>query len=118
MQLFLLEEDQRESPKKNIIDFCGKPLNAWSIVQSKSSNLIDEVYVSSDDDGIIDISRRYGAEIIRRPEKLATDFSTSEEALLHAVSVIEKKTDVYLVVFLQATSPLHEKKDIELQEIQ
>jgi len=100
-------------PKKNIIDFCGKPLIAWSILQSKSCKIIDEVYVSSDDDEIIDISCEYGAKAIHRPRELATDFSTSEEALLHAVSVIEEKVDIDLVVFLQATSPLREKKDIE-----
>ena len=100
-------------PKKNIIDFCGKPLIAWSILQSKNCKLIDEVYVSSDDDEIIDISCRYGAKAIKRPRELATDFSTSEDALLHAVSVIEEKTHIDLVVFLQATSPLREKKDIE-----
>jgi len=100
-------------PKKNIIDFCGKPLIAWSILQSKSCKMIDEVYVSSDDDEIIDISCKYGAKAIHRPKELATDFSTSEEALLHAISIIEKEIDIDLVVFLQATSPLREKKDIE-----
>ncbi|MDD5454069.1 MAG: acylneuraminate cytidylyltransferase family protein [Candidatus Ratteibacteria bacterium] len=99
-------------PKKNIIDFCGKPLIAWSILQSKNSELIDEVYVSSDDDEIIDISSSYGAKVIHRPGELATDFSTSEESLLHTVSIIEKKVDIDLIVFLQATSPLREKKDI------
>jgi CMP-N,N'-diacetyllegionaminic acid synthase len=100
-------------PKKNIIDFCGKPLIAWSILQLKSCSLIGEVFVSSDDDEIIDISCRYGAKAIHRPKELATDFSTTEEALLHAVSIIEKNMDIDSVVFLQATSPLREKKDIE-----
>ncbi len=100
-------------PKKNIIDFCGKPLISWSILQSRSCKLIDEVYVSSDDDEIIDISCKYGAKAIRRPGELATDFSTSEEALLHAISVIEEKKEIDLVIFLQATSPLRGKKDIE-----
>ncbi|MCJ7471358.1 MAG: acylneuraminate cytidylyltransferase family protein [Actinobacteria bacterium] len=100
-------------PRKNIIDFCGKPLIAWSILQSKNCKMIDEVYVSSDDDEIIDISCTYGAKAINRPRELATDFSTTEEALLHAVSIIEEKADIDIVVFLQATSPLRGKKDIE-----
>jgi CMP-N,N'-diacetyllegionaminic acid synthase len=100
-------------PEKNIIDFCGKPLISWSILQSKESQSVDEVYVSSDDDGIIDISHKFGAKTIKRPKELATDFSTSEEALLHAISIIENKIDVDLVVFLQATSPLREKKDVD-----
>jgi CMP-N,N'-diacetyllegionaminic acid synthase len=100
-------------PKKNIVDFCGKPLIAWSILQSKESKLVDEVYVSSDDDEIIDISHKFGAKTINRPKELATDFSKSEEALMHAISIIENKIDIGLVVFLQATSPLREKKDID-----
>lgn len=100
-------------PKKNIVDFCGRPLIAWSILQSKESGSIDEVYVSSDDDEIIEISRKFGAKTIKRPKELATDFSTSEEALLHAVSIIESRVDINLIVFLQATSPLREDKDID-----
>lgn len=100
-------------PKKNIIDFCGKPLIAWSILQSRSSELIGEVYVSSDDDEIIDISCKYGAKVIHRPKELATDFSSSEEALLHAISIIERKINIDLIVFLQAIAPLRETKDIE-----
>jgi CMP-N,N'-diacetyllegionaminic acid synthase len=111
--IILAREGSKGIPKKNIMDFCGKPLISWSILQLKNCKLIDEVYVSSDGDEIIDISCKYGAKAIRRPKELATDFSTSEEALLHAISTIEKKKDIDMVVFLQATSPLREKKDIE-----
>jgi len=100
-------------PKKNIIDFCGKPLIAWSILQAKRCSMIDEVYVSSDSDEIINISSNYGAETIRRPKELSTDASSSEDALSHAVSIIEKKSSIYTIVFMQATSPLREEKDIE-----
>jgi CMP-N,N'-diacetyllegionaminic acid synthase len=100
-------------PKKNIVDFCGKPLIAWSILQCKSCENIKGVYVSSDDDEILDISCKYGAKAIRRPKEFATDCSTSEEALVHAISVIEREMDIDLIIFLQATSPLREKKDIE-----
>jgi CMP-N-acetylneuraminic acid synthetase len=48
-------------PKKNIMDFCGKPLIAWTIEQAKDSSLIDDVYVSTDDEEIASISRKYGA---------------------------------------------------------
>ena len=46
-------------PKKNIIDFCGKPLIAHSIIQSKKSKYIKEVYVSSDSEEILKISDCY-----------------------------------------------------------
>jgi len=100
-------------PRKNIISFCGRPLIAWSIEHALGSKYISEVYVTTDDKEIADISRQYGARIIRRPQELATDTSSSEAALLHAISEIEKQDKTELIVFLQATSPLREKDDID-----
>lgn len=98
-------------PKKNIVDFCGKPLIAWTIGQAKASKLISEVYVSTDSDEIADISKRYGATVIKRPYNISTDTSTSEEALKYTLKEIDK--EINYVVFLQATSPLRAKDDID-----
>lgn len=100
-------------PKKNIIDLCNKPLIAWSIQQALESKYIHEVYVTTDDREIADVSRKYGAKIIWRPIELATDTSSSESALLHAIGQIEKIHKVDVVIFLQATSPLRESIDID-----
>jgi len=100
-------------PKKNIIDFCGKPLISWTIGQASNSKYIKDVYVTTDDKEISDLSQRYGAKIIRRPAELATDTSSSEEALLHAIFEIEKHQNIDAVVFLQLTSPLREDDDID-----
>ncbi len=102
-------------PKKNIVDLAGRPLIAWSIEQAKSSQLVDIVFVSTDDDEIAEISQTYGAEIVKRPPQFATDTSSSEEALLHAIDFIEyeKNITIDIVVFLQATSPVREKDDID-----
>jgi len=101
-------------PGKNIIDFCGKPLIAWTIEQALESSHIDEVYVTSDDKEILDIAAEYGAKIIKRPSELATDISTSEDALLHAITEIENDKEIELVTFFQATSPLREIDDINM----
>ena len=98
---------------KNIIDFCGKPLIAWSIEQAKAAKCIDEVFVSTDGEKIANVAERYGAKVIWRPEELATDTATSEDAIIHAVLEVEKKMSVKTVVFLQATSPIREKNDID-----
>ena len=98
-------------PGKNVRNFCGKPLLAWSIIQCLESQMVDDVYVSSDCDQILSIAESYGAIPIKRPDEFATDTSTSEEALFHALDNIEKKVDI--VVFLQATSPLREVQDID-----
>ena len=100
-------------PNKNIINFYGKPLITWTIEQAVNSKYISDVYVSTDDKKISYISSKYGANVIERPGELATDFSPSEDALLHALSIIEKQRKISLVVFLQVTSPLRVAKDID-----
>ena len=107
--------NSKEIIDKNIINFCGKPLIAWSIEQALASNHISNVYVSSDSDKILNLSIKYGAREIKRPDVLAQDESTSEEALVHAINTIEQSYDdkIDLVVFLQGTSPLRNLKDID-----
>lgn len=98
---------------KNIIDFCNKPLIGWSIEQAKKSKCIDEVYVSTDGEDIADVSKQFGAKVIWRPKEIANDIASSEEALIHAMDVIEKYDTVNRVVFLQATSPIRKRDDID-----
>lgn len=105
--------DSRAIPQKNIIDFCGKPLIGWTIEQAKASRYIRDVYVTTDNEEIKKVSTTYGAQVISRPKALATDTASSEEALLHAISEIEKKQEVECVVFLQCTSPLRESQDVD-----
>ena len=50
-------------PRKNIRDFCGKPIIAYSIEAALKSKLFDEVMVSTDDKEIAEISRKYGAKV-------------------------------------------------------
>lgn len=100
-------------PRKNIINVAEKPLIAWSIEQARKSRLVDRVFVTTDDARIAAVSGKYGAEVIRRPKELATDTASSEAALIHALSVIERDVSVDRAVFLQATSPLREKDDID-----
>ena len=98
-------------PKKNIIDFAGKPLIAWTIEQAISSALVSSVYVSSDCEEILSISDIYGAKTIHRPEEISGDSASSESALIHFLDCLPKDPD--LVVFLQPTSPLRKKDDID-----
>lgn len=97
-------------PKKNIIDFCGKPLISWSILQAKNTPEIDEVYVSSDSDEILNIAKKYGADIIKRPDEISGDKATSESVIEHALTAKELTSET--VIMLQATSPLRKSDDI------
>ena len=107
--------NSKEIIDKNIINFCGKPLIAWSIEQALASSHITNVYVSSDSDKILNVSIKYGAKEIKRPDILAQDESSSEEALVHAINEIERSdgNKIDLVVFLQGTSPLRSLEDID-----
>jgi len=102
-------------PRKNVIDFCGHPLIAWTIAAARRCAAIDAVYVSTDDAEIANASRRYGAQVIDRPPELAGDRATSESALLHAAAAIEGQTGRKpdRIVFLQATSPLRESAELD-----
>jgi len=101
-------------PKKNIIDFCGKPLIAWTIDNCIKGGA-NSVWVSSDSEEILDISSQYGANKIKRPDDIAGDFATSESAWLHAIDYIESVSNdkIDWVLAPQVTSPLREAKDIQ-----
>jgi len=101
-------------PGKNIADFCGHPLLAWTIAQARKCLAVDGVWVSTDDGAIAEIALKYGAGLIERPAALSTDTATSESALLHAADVLQDlgQTPTHLL-FLQATSPLREPSELD-----
>jgi len=101
-------------PQKNIIDFCGRPLIVWTIEQFQRAKGIGSIWVSSDSEDILSISRSCGVETIKRPDDVSSDEATSESAWLHAVEYIEDKVGcIDLVIAPQVTSPLREPEDIE-----
>tara|TARA_B100001250_G_C19734076_1_gene759943 strand:- start:172 stop:870 length:699 start_codon:yes stop_codon:yes gene_type:complete len=76
--------------KKNIKEFHGKPIIAYSIELALKSNLFDRVIVSTDDTDIAEISKEYGAEIpFMRPDNISDDFSTIDDVLIHALNAID-----------------------------
>ena len=101
-------------PRKNVLPFGGVPLLAHSIQQALACPLIDGVYVSTDDDEIADIARRYGAEVpYRRPAELASDTAAKIPAIEHLVRHLEAQGAVIgTVVDLQPTSPLRSQADL------
>ncbi len=60
-------------PRKNVVDFFGKPIIAYTIEAALESGCFRRVVVSADDDEISDVARRFGAEVDRRPALLAGD---------------------------------------------
>jgi len=105
------KEKSRSIPKKNIIQFCGRPLVEWTILQAKQSNEFDEIIISTDSREIFEIAYWNNVNVIMRPQYLALDNTSTEEVILHVLDVIGSK-DEDIITFLQVTSPLREKKDI------
>lgn len=102
-------------PHKNIQLLNGKPLVAYAIEQALASNFISRVVVSTDDEEIGAVAKRYGAEVVWRPDEISGDQASSEAALLHTLDVLEQREAYHpaLVVFLQCTSPLTLAEDID-----
>ena len=99
-------------PKKNIKDFFGKPLIAYSIEVALASNLFDKVIVSTDDEEIAKISKKYGAEVpFIRPPELSDDFTGTRDVINHTISYLEKQDEQYeYICTIYATAPLLQKE--------
>ncbi len=106
--------ESKRIPGKNIAKLNGKPLISYSIKQGKKSKLVDRVIVSSDDEKILSVAKKYGAETIKRPKKLAQDKTPTAPVLVHVLEELEKE-NYYpdIVVILQPTTPLRSVKDID-----
>lgn len=89
-------------PRKNIKTIAGKPLIAWTIESALGSRLLDRVVVSTEDTEIAAVSKKYKAEVVTRPKKLATDGASTLSVLQHVLEDIDADT----VVLLQPTSPI------------
>ena len=72
--------------RKNIKEFCGKPMIAWAIQLADTSELFDKVVVSTDDDEIAEVARFYGALVpFTRPAALSDDHATTLPVVAHAI---------------------------------
>lgn len=98
-------------PKKNIKLFNGEPLVNHSIKYAKNCNLIDEIYVSTDDEEISLVSSKAGASVIKRPINISGDNATTESAIKHTLKSLSKKPDI--IVLLQPTSPYRPKDSLK-----
>lgn len=83
-------------PKKNIKDFLGKPIIAYSIEAALKSNLFDEVMVSTDDEDIAKIALKYGAKVpFLRSKENANDFATTFDVIEEVLLKYKAKGEVF-----------------------
>ncbi len=94
-------------PRKNVLPFCGLPLVAWTIIQAKCSVLIDEVWLSTDDDEIQEVGEEYGAVVVRRPDWPDADTASGSRPTRHLVqTILDRIGDFDCLVATLPTSPL------------
>lgn len=102
-------------PRKNIMPLAGKPLIAHAIDTGLQSELIDTIFVSTDDAEIAEVAREYGAEVpFERPAFLASDQASERMAWRHAVEWVEQSglAPMEVMVSLPPTSPLRTVEEV------
>lgn len=103
-------------PKKNIRLLAGKPLIAHTIEEARESQFISRLIVSTDNEEIAEISRKYGAEVpFVRPKELAEDDTPDLPVFQHALKWL-KENEGYtpdIVVHLRPTSPFRKGEHID-----
>jgi len=101
-------------PRKNIKEFNGMPIIAYSIKAAIDSNCFDKVIVSTDDDEIAALSKHYGAEVpFTRPQELSGDYTSTISVIKHAIEWFESnKININYVCCLYATAPFIQSKTI------
>jgi len=86
-------------PRKNIKEFCGKPILAYSIEAAVNSGIFDTVMVSTDDKEIAEVAKCYGAEVpFFRSERTSGDFATTNDVLLEVIDEYENRGEYFDVL--------------------
>ena len=95
-------------PRKNVKEFLGKPIIAYSIEAALKSGLFDEVMVSTDDQEIAEIAKQYGASIpFMRSAEAANDYATTRDVLSEVLNEYQKKGKSFdALCCIYATAPL------------
>lgn len=94
-------------PHKNILDFCGKPMIAWSIEAAKACGLFKRIVVSTDDSEIARVATEAGASVpFLRPPELADDFTGTDDVVRHAIGWLRANGEMpKYVCCIYATAP-------------
>lgn len=83
-------------PRKNIKEFCGKPILFYSIEAALKAGIFREVMVSTDDREIADLAKRAGASVpFMRSEATSNDFATTDEVILEVLEEYEKRGEIF-----------------------
>jgi len=116
LALILARGGSKGIPRKNIKPLNDKPLIGYTIEAAQKSKYTNRIVVSTDNQEIAEVALDYGAEVpFIRPEELATDEASSNDAILHALEFLKNQENYspdYLLN-LQTTSPLRDYKEVD-----
>ena len=103
-------------PRKNVKLFGGKPMIAWSIEAAHRTGLFDRIVVSTDDEEIASIARKYGADVpFVRPANLSDDHTGTAPVIAHAIGWhLKHDFDPLEICCIYATAPFLRSEDIKL----
>ena len=101
-------------PRKNIREFCGKPIIGWSIEAAQESRYFERIIVSTDDEEIAKVAQDWGAEVpFMRPTELSDDMTGTIPVIAHAIDMTEQQDGPYdAVCCIYATAPFIRQLDI------
>lgn len=103
--------NSKRLPGKNIREFHGQPLLAWTIKAAQQSQQLSHVILSSEDEALIKVAQRYQCDApFVRPKELSQDYTPGIDPVLHA---LEQCPGYDYIVLLQPTSPLRTSEDID-----
>ena len=101
-------------PHKNIKEFNGKPIIAYSIECAKESGLFDKIIVSTDDIKVKDVAERYGAEVWIRSKENSNDFATITDVIIEVLEQSQKRDEKFKeFALIYATAPLILSSDMK-----
>ena len=102
-------------PRKNIKEFCGKPMIAWSVAAAQESSCFDRIIVSTDDAEIAEVAKAAGAEVpFMRPAGLSDDHTGTIPVIAHAIEWMREQANFVAaqVCALYATAPFVQAEDL------
>lgn len=102
-------------PRKNIKEFCGKPMIAWSVAAAQESSCFDRIIVSTDDAEIAEVAKAAGAEVpFMRPAGLSDDHTGTIPVIAHAIEWMREHSDFTAaqVCALYATAPFVQAEEL------
>ncbi len=105
-------------PGKNLYPILGRPLTVYPLLAAQRARQVDQIYVSTDDERIMEIARQHGARVIERPVELATPEALGEDAFVHGYQGIRdeaeangQQVEMMVLLFCNAATVLSQTID-------